>query len=331
MVIRSSDFKDMLKSKSFLYKTITMNFYLFSALVLFSCRQTPHSENSVNNTPFPEPDTFNIPYDLENPNSIYKLPSALYEISGIAIYKDNLIACVQDEKGIVYLYDLDKEEVIKKIKFAKDGDFEDIAVVDGTIYVLKNNGNIYRIKKPEKKDPKVKKITTPLSAANDCEGLEYDQVSNSLLIACKGTASYKNHEFNKGSKAIYAINLDSLSFNAYPAYLVDVNIIFESMELDSYLRVSNKIMQHLNPGRNIVFQPSGVAVHPISNHIYILASVGKLLVVLDRDGRILEIEPLNKNIFRQPEGICFDANGDLYISNEGKGGKGTILIFNQIN
>ena len=331
MVIRSSDFKDMLKSKSFLYKTITMNFYLFSALVLFSCRQTPHSENSVNNTPFPEPDTFNIPYDLKTPNSIYKLPSALYEISGIAIYKDNLIACIQDEKGIVYLYDLDKEEVTEKVKFGKDGDYEGIAVAGETIHVLKSNGNIYRIKKPEKKDPKVKKITTPLSIANNCEGLGYDKVSNSLLIACKGTSSYKNHKFDKKSKAIYALNLDSLEFNRYPAYLIDVNLILESTELDPYLRVSNKIMQHLYSGGSIVFQPSGVAVHPISNHIYILASVGKLLVVLDRDGRILEIRPLNKNIFRQPEGISFDANGDLYISNEGKGGKGTIFIFNQIN
>ena len=186
-------------------------------------------------------------------------------------------------------------------------------------------------KKPKKKDPKVKKIKTPLSTANDCEGLAYDQVSNSLLIACKGTASYENHKLDKRSKAIYAFNLDSLEFNRYPAHLIDVNRILESAELDPYLSVSNNIMQHLYSGGNIVFQPSGVAVHPISNHIYILASVGKLLVVLDRDGRILEIQPLNKNLFRQPEGICFSANGDLYISNEGKGGKGSIFIFNQIN
>ncbi len=308
-----------------------MNFYFFSALVLFSCRQAPHSENSINNTPFLEPDTFNIPYDLENPQSIYKLPAALYEISGIAFYKDNLIACVQDEKGFVYLYDFDRKEVTKEIEFGKDGDYEGIAVVEETIYVLKSNGDIYRIKNPEKKDPKVKKIETPLSAANDCEGLAYDQVSNSLLIACKGTASYENHKFDKRSKAIHSLNLDSLKFNTHPAYLVDVNVILESTELDSYLRFSYKIMEHLNTGRNIVFQPSGVAVHPISNHIYILASVGKLLVVLDREGRMLEIQPLNKNIFRQPEGICFNADGDLYVSNEGRGGKGTILVFNQIN
>jgi len=321
----------MLKSKPKSNIIIVMNFYLFCALVLFSCRQTTNSEHYINNTTFLAPDTFSIPYDLENPQSIYKLSSALYEISGIAIYKDSLLACVQDEKGVVYLYDLEEKEITKKIKFGKDGDFEGIAVVEGTIYVLKSNGDIYRIKKPEKKDPKVKKIKTPLSTANDCEGLAYDQVSNSLLIACKGTASYKNHKFDKRSKGIHALNLDSLVFNTYPAYLVDVNLIVESAKLDPYLRVSNKIMQQLYSGGNIVFQPSGVAVHPISNHIYILASVGKLLVVLDRDGRILEIQQLNRNIFRQPEGICFNANGNLYISNEGRGGKGTILIFNQIN
>ena len=58
-----------------------------------------------------------------------------------------------------------------------------------------------------------------------------------------------------------------------------------------------------------------------------ISSVGKLLVVLDRDGYILGVHALDPNLFRQPEGICFSPEGDLYISNEGRGGKGYVLKF----
>ena len=58
-----------------------------------------------------------------------------------------------------------------------------------------------------------------------------------------------------------------------------------------------------------------------------ISSVGKLLTIMDREGLILGVQALDPNLFRQPEGICFSPEGDLYISNEGKGGKGYVLKF----
>jgi len=80
---------------------------------------------------------------------------------------------------------------------------------------------------------------------------------------------------------------------------------------------------------DLTFQPSGIAVHPVSNEYYIVASVGKLLIVLGRDFEILSITKLDKRFFKQPEGICFDESGTLFISNEGKGSKATILKFSK--
>ena len=40
------------------------------------------------------------------------------------------------------------------------------------------------------------------------------------------------------------------------------------------------------------------------------------------------VKELDEKLFRQPEGICFSPEGDMYISNEGQGGKGYILKFN---
>ena len=75
------------------------------------------------------------------------------------------------------------------------------------------------------------------------------------------------------------------------------------------------------------FQPSGIAIHPIDGEIYIISSVGKLLIILDRRGKVLEVKALDPKIFRQPEGICFSPAGDMFISSEGQGGKGYILKF----
>ena len=51
-------------------------------------------------------------------------------------------------------------------------------------------------------------------------------------------------------------------------------------------------------------------------------------MVLDLNGNIQHIEPLDSDIFKQPEGIAFSGDGKkLYISNEGRGGTANILEF----
>ena len=74
-------------------------------------------------------------------------------------------------------------------------------------------------------------------------------------------------------------------------------------------------------------KPSGIEIHPLNQHIYIITSVGKLLIVLDKKGRLIDVAKLPKKLFKQAEGISFDTNGDLYISNEGVSGRGNILKF----
>ena len=75
------------------------------------------------------------------------------------------------------------------------------------------------------------------------------------------------------------------------------------------------------------FQPSGIAIHPLTGEIFIISSVGKLLIILDRYGKVLDVKELDPVIFRQPEGICFSPEGEMYISNEGQGGEGYVLKF----
>ena len=75
-------------------------------------------------------------YNLIKPEQRWNMPSVLKEISGIAFKDNRTLMCVQDENGTVYFFDLVDGSINHKIVFGKSGDYEDIALVDNTIFVL---------------------------------------------------------------------------------------------------------------------------------------------------------------------------------------------------
>ena len=267
-----------------------------------------------------------FPYDLSNPTKTYKLKGVLKEISGLSWYDDHEIACVQDEDGLVFIYDLKKDKIEEEIKFAKDGDYEGIEYVGKTTWVVKRNGDLFQVKKFDTKKQETKKHETFLNSNNDVEGLAYDADNNRLLLACKGKAG-EGKKF-KNKRAIYEFNLDKKKLKKTPAYLVDLDDIRKFVEAGRVAGYYEKVAEFFDPNNgNITFQPSSLAVHPISNEIFVISSIGKLLLVLNPRGKIVYLHKLDKTKFKQPEGITFDKRGNLYISTEGKGGKGKIFEF----
>ncbi|NNF02647.1 MAG: hypothetical protein HKN22_08170, partial [Bacteroidia bacterium] len=64
-----------------------------------------------------------------------------------------------------------------------------------------------------------------------------------------------------------------------------------------------------------------------SKDIYILSSVGELILILDDKGNFKNCSGLPDELFLQPEGICFDDDAVLYIANEGHDKKARLLKF----
>jgi uncharacterized protein YjiK len=76
----------------------------------------------------------------------------------------------------------------------------------------------------------------------------------------------------------------------------------------------------------IDIRPSAAAIHPKTGDLYIISSQDKLLIIM-KDGVVKASYKLPKKTFRQPEGLTFAPNGDMYISNEAAEAIANILAF----
>ncbi|MDC7994001.1 SdiA-regulated domain-containing protein [Altibacter sp. HG106] len=237
-------------------------------------------------------------------NASWNLPESLYEISGLSFLSEDRVACVQDEDGIVYIFNLKTSQIEREIKFSDPGDYEGIAVIGNTAYVVQSDGDVFEISEYTS-EPDTQKYENLIKSKENIEGLCYDKKNNRLLLAAKG-ARANDENFRR----IYAFDLDSKTIDKSPAYTIQyTDSIFN--------RLSDNILY-----RNIM--PSAISVHPKTSDIYVLEGKSPKLLVLDPTGATKALFVLDIETFPQPEGITFSPDGDMYISNEGSGGPATI-------
>ena len=297
-------------------------------LILFLLSFTTFSQDSDKNKLF-EHTNYEFPFQLDKPDKLWELPKSLNEISGLSYIDKHRIACVQDEKGNIYVYNLKTKEIEQKINFGNDGDYEGIEIIENDAWILKSNGTLFKVKDYLKDaEPHVKKYATALSAKNDAEGLTYDLINNKLLIACKGHP-FVDDKAGKEFKTIYSFDLKSKQLDLKPFLLIEMDTIKYYKNYNTMARLGIELLAYFDTSKgDVSFQPSGIAIHPVSGNIFILASVGNLLIVFSREGEMLAMIELKSKYFLKPEGICFNPEGTLYIANEGdKFEKGTILRF----
>ena len=250
----------------------------------------------------------NLP-DFDKPYKIVELPHALKEISGICYYDKDCLLGIQDESSEVYIINYQTNEIDTLCDHKLKGDFEDISYADGNVYALKSNGHIDQFLSDSIILEKPVKFKTALSEINDCEGLAYERSTNSLLIACKEKPYVKELGKNGNSRSVYRFDLDHKQLIYKPYLSVDLQILKNKCYIEK-------------------FKPSGIAVHPVTGNYYIISSVGKSIIVMDKNGLVTDFARLNNVRFMQPEGICFDQSGEfLFISDEGKHGKANLLVY----
>ncbi len=248
-------------------------------------------------------------YDLNHPITIY-LPTELNEISGIIYYqKDTSIFAISDASGSLYKIFPAKNTLFQKWKFGSNHDYEDLQRVDSTFYILSSSGNIVSVKFSKHAPMLVTEFKIHDKEKNEFETLYFDSALHKLILVCKDC-----EEDKKNTVSTRAFDISSNTYTKGP-YTINVNTIDSLMKL-----------------KKIKFKPSAAAINPLTHELFILASVNKMLVIADTNGKVKQSYLLRPSIYKQPEGIAFTPSGTLLISNESdKTGSADILVIKHKN
>jgi uncharacterized protein YjiK len=239
-------------------------------------------------------------YDFKKGDK-FNMPSSLLEISGIAFHngKSDTVYSIQDEDGKLYKQQWDVKKQ-KNVKFASKGDFEDLAVIDSNVIVLKSNGSLYvfSLKETNQKETKEVREFKNLFPKAEYESIYADQPTGNVYVLCKSCPQDKKNKKVTGYQLKYDHQTGALDSSA--TFVINLKPIPE---------LNAKLKANLNP--------SAMAKNTMTNEWFILSSANKLLVVTDLEWKIKAVHKLNSTVFNQPEGIAFDNQQNLFISNEG--------------
>lgn len=258
-----------------------------------------------------------VGYDLSNPDKRIILPPILLEISGIAVIDSTIVSCIQDENGMVFIFDMVKNEISDHFIFNYPGDYEGIATVAGSFYVLRSDGALFETRN-DKSSVSTQHLPYSADRSANYEGLCYDQRNNRLLIVPKNNPD--RGPGNEGKHPVYGLDLQSGKDS------VAVVLEFDLQEITRFA-AENQINTP-DEGKLISLRVSDIGIHPVTNMIFVISALNRMLFVFDNDGTIRYIEKLKSDLFNMPEGISFLDNGDMLISNEGRTNPPEIILFN---
>jgi hypothetical protein len=129
------------------------------------------------------------------------------------------------------------------------------------------------------------------------EGMYADEKNKLIYVLCKHCSDEKNSKIAQGY--IFQLSNDG-KISQSSSFVVDV-----------------KVIENMAGIKKIPFHPSALGHNPRTNEWYIVSSVNKLLVVADSNWKVTAVYKLDPALYIQPEGIAFDKDNNLYISNEG--------------
>jgi hypothetical protein len=236
------------------------------------------------------------------PDTVRKLPAALREISGLAFHRGVLLAH-DDELGRIYSINpaTGAVGIFAMLRGPVTEDFEGIAVLGDTVWLMTSTGKLYGVKATASTAPAAYVLRhTGLGKRCELEGLAADQAGGILLLPCKTPA--------KDGKGVVVYRW-SVAQGA-PASPASVNAS------PSALKAAG--------ARSL--KPSAMEVVPGTGHLLLLSASPPALIELDATGTPRGYARLTSR-HAQAEGLAIAPNGDLYVSDEGGNGPGLLSLY----
>ncbi|MCF8247949.1 MAG: SdiA-regulated domain-containing protein [Saprospiraceae bacterium] len=260
-----------------------------------------------------------FPYQVNAPTKEIELPHKLREISDLSFDATaNALWAIADEHGVAFRIGLSGAGPIDAFPFGKDGDYEGVELVGNTVYAMESNGRITRILNASSANPEKASFENPSLAGDDIEAFMYDPKRQKLVLGVKTPAG------GGEVRPFYALDPATMKLEPTPIFQISLG------DIQAFLRkngLEGDQYEHWFKKKAEMPSPSAVAIQPQTGHYFILCSIGKTLLVTQPDGVILQVVALDKDVHAQPEGIAFDAQGTLYISNEANGGMAKLYAF----
>ena len=296
--------------KNYTLNTLSVCLSAVFAFLSISCTNGEHKKDEAREVN-PEPAaSVNFPYNLDAPEQ-YNMPSRLFEISGITFLNGDpkKLYAIQDEDGDLFQLALGDKSA-QSTRFGTNGDYEDLAILKNEVIILKSNGELFSfpIDEAGKKEASNVVKTKDLVPKAEYEGLAADEKTGLVYLLSKDSkANSKDKE-----TTIYAFKYEAGGkFTAAGEF-----------------SLSYKDISKISGEDKLKFRPSALTKNQSTGEWYILSSMNKLLLVTDAEFKIKASYPLKGKNFNQPEGIAFDRDQNLYISNEGGTlSAGNVLMF----
>jgi uncharacterized protein YjiK len=238
-----------------------------------------------------------------------ELPRPLNEISGLALDATDGLFAHHDERATVFRLDPADGRILSSFNLGsrgRTGDFEGIALAGSRFFLVTSDGRLLESGHGED-GAAVEFDETRIASRRVCaeiEGLEYDPPGNALLLACK----VPEGRALRDRLVILRFSLRSRTLDAEP---------FISLPVES-----------LEPfGLGSAIHPSGIAIHPLTGTIFVLAAGQRAIIELDRNGRVLGAAQLRGRYHAQAEGIAITRDGTLIIADEGGSGVARLTYY----
>ena len=265
----------------------------FIIILLLSFQSTQAGDSILADTTLPDPASGRVKISHE-----WELPGLLHNISAIDYIAQNKMACLQDEVGSIYIFNLDSGAIEKEFPFGPPGNYRGLVIVNNDAYVACADGRIIEVKNYGSEKREATEYGTHLTIEEEVNGLCYDRKNKRLLVTIK-----KTEDGNQVYKGIYSFRLSDKRMLAKPAIKIDLR---------------SRVFRNLQP-RNMqtVFQPSDLDIDPLTGLLCIVDGTRVQLLRMRMNENIKDVTELGREKFIQPEGITFTPSGELFIASKG--------------
>jgi uncharacterized protein YjiK len=240
------------------------------------------------------------------PVAVWIMPPELREISGLALTPTNHVLAHDDEIGRIYEIDPKGGMILKRFTLsgAPHGDFEAITIVDKDIYLLESNGKLFKFREgADGEQVPYSKYDTHLGHECEFEGVAFEPDSSWLVMPCKKVAA----KSLKDELVIYRLPIPLTDSSRFTTLVIPMSEVIGS-----------------NSWKN--FQPSDIAIDPVTGNYVIVASHEKAMAVITPGGKVVRSQALPPG-HDQAEGVAITRDSLLIVSDEARSRPADMMVY----